>query len=739
MNRRQESEITAHSKSVSRLLPSIVELATDYAIRQKFADKYRDEFAELAGVWEKLPEEWAPSILEALVAASVMTGAASIAGLLRSSGNELSPEARRLLKGFRDEPWFFTVFVPTDTAGTDLHYVQEIDRVDSGGIGALSDVLGLYSPAVRNSAAEGASVFFALLFWNGKCYQTYGPVLGFSNMNLQDLAFFASKFKSGDVGGLSQLAARHAPSFYALAAFLKMPTINGPNGIMEYCHSAAPLATVSPQQIIGTIEKSGDASIVTDPTETLMLIIVRGPSPPEDVEFVIDLKNRKLHLSVYSIAEYKRSPNLLPADVHMPVEPQDRCSILMYTAAKTIIGDRDETFDLELRVEHLLNEDTKDQRRHKPDEGRRRTADEHGTKGGNRNSAAEDLNEALAMISDSFNSGGTPDGKAIADQTGLDLRQVKLLIQQTKEALTRVSRKSPVPNRFGLSPKDLLSLTHGGVPSITGVLRFREASIYESSVDVEGIFRYSAIMRSARWMIKRIGTHALKLTGAGYLPPSVVREAVESGEVPVEGVPFYSPSEEEDDGFEAMAATEIKKESDWPFLSALRDLLEHEGFVVSDGRALRVSDAGYGLVETPARAHWGIVRSLFENERWGELRKPSFGPRIHLMTGLLLYVGHLIASESVRGAFSEKRFMDTVLPFVGFRYIGEGTQREQASREIASMREEMLAVSIHVDFIVDFAAGAGLFEIDTTKRPLELRLTSIFDAMFETGSKGRKR
>jgi len=98
---------------------------------------------------------------------------------------ELNPEERRFLNEQASVAWRFSFSIITGMPEIDFY---EMEDVFSG------EAFLLYSPSVSRTLNEGGvSLWFNLIGFNGHCWQSFGPVIGFRCFDRDDIFFFATE------------------------------------------------------------------------------------------------------------------------------------------------------------------------------------------------------------------------------------------------------------------------------------------------------------------------------------------------------------------------------------------------------------------------------------------------------------------------------------------------------------------------------------------------------------------
>lgn len=110
-----------------------------------------------------------------------------------------SAKDRRFLEAKLFSPWQYVFMQIERDLGDDIYEMVDVLTEDS---------FILFSPGVGKYEAEGKrSMYFSLLSFNGECYQTYGPIIGFAGLHPLDLEFYGLELnkKNKTVGEVEDL------------------------------------------------------------------------------------------------------------------------------------------------------------------------------------------------------------------------------------------------------------------------------------------------------------------------------------------------------------------------------------------------------------------------------------------------------------------------------------------------------------------------------------------------------
>ena len=176
-------EAAAACARASAVLDAVQEDLLAWADRKaKVLEDYQRDLRRLQEVARELPANWHAATASQVAAGEVLGKPAILRRYLIYAQERLGEEERRLLRRFEREPWFYTIFL------VERPIEGEFYRVRDHGAG---DALLLYSPALTKLHRQGASLFFTLFFYNGLCYQTFGPLHYYRGFHPFDFAYLA--------------------------------------------------------------------------------------------------------------------------------------------------------------------------------------------------------------------------------------------------------------------------------------------------------------------------------------------------------------------------------------------------------------------------------------------------------------------------------------------------------------------------------------------------------------------
>ncbi|WP_057936712.1 hypothetical protein [Algoriphagus resistens] len=144
----------------------------------------------------------------------------------------LPKEEYEYLQEQAENPWRFTYWFVRDNPYPD--FFESVDII-------TGEEFLLYSPgASRTLGEQGVLIFGGLISSNGDCYQTYGPLIGFSSFQADDIFFYAGELDPGieTIEELAGLIEKDLFSFLLLSVYSTIPLMQHQGHEMLYVQSS---------------------------------------------------------------------------------------------------------------------------------------------------------------------------------------------------------------------------------------------------------------------------------------------------------------------------------------------------------------------------------------------------------------------------------------------------------------------------------------------------------------------
>ncbi|NLJ80296.1 MAG: hypothetical protein GX335_04655, partial [Firmicutes bacterium] len=159
-------------------------------LQRLFIDRVQSEFSAVLG---KLDPEWLYGLIAQYTVHKLFGPDRLLKKYLsRPEIKRRSPRERDFLQSQLFSPWRFSFMQVEKDLGSDFFEMRDV-LTDEGFL--------LFSPAVdKYEAEQQVSFYFTLLFFNGQCRQTYGPILAFTGLQPFDLLFYAGQLQEKSAG-----------------------------------------------------------------------------------------------------------------------------------------------------------------------------------------------------------------------------------------------------------------------------------------------------------------------------------------------------------------------------------------------------------------------------------------------------------------------------------------------------------------------------------------------------------
>ncbi|MFW6138138.1 MAG: hypothetical protein ACOC7U_03095 [Spirochaetota bacterium] len=325
MNKDKACELIEKSKQVSDELASLMDKLMPWAdMREKLFRAFKKEVYPYRELVKKLPPEWEEACAGQYVAGKVLGSPARLKKFFHSARHLLSDEEEALVRCFRKNPWFYSIFTVEEQVYKDLlrvydHVQQSFFLLCSKGVGELH--------------RKGKRLFMSLLFnWEETC-QTYGPIYYFKGFDLRDLESFAdlADHYFRHTGDLSKTIARTPVPFYLLYSFAELPVTMRRKEKMVLCSHQVKAPDFDP----GVYSESFDI----EQKQGVYKLTLKGSEEPEYF-YTVYYERKKGLLSITSMGmeRYRELCSMLGSGYRFPDKPSWCVSMQMVLAIKEVLG-----------------------------------------------------------------------------------------------------------------------------------------------------------------------------------------------------------------------------------------------------------------------------------------------------------------------------------------------------------------------------------------------------------------
>lgn len=186
-------DIRNHCRQTERLSATVIdEFLIDYVARKdKLNRKAEKKLARYRHLIREFPEGWREVAATQYIAHQIFKKDGLINRYIHQSGlNHLLKEEMAFLKFYSRHPWRFSFAEISGHPDKDFYEMYDVFNGDS---------YLLYSSGLTSIvSSQNMSLCFNLIGYNGKCWQTFGPIGTYKGFEPQDILFFANKLNHRD-------------------------------------------------------------------------------------------------------------------------------------------------------------------------------------------------------------------------------------------------------------------------------------------------------------------------------------------------------------------------------------------------------------------------------------------------------------------------------------------------------------------------------------------------------------
>ena len=312
--------------------------------------------------------------------------------LNHAAARQLPAEERKYITDQAEVAWRFSFSVITAVPEPDFY---EMEDVFSG------EAFLLFSPSVSQTLAEGnISLWFNLVGFNGHCWQSFGPVLGFRSFEPDDIFFFATELNA-QIGSedelLEDLEENPVPYMMLVTGSNYPAVVNGQDEMIQ-ATGEFPLFSFDGSKFQVDFE-------VGYTEHVYRLQLINWAEPPHFAVAYYSEEDNKLLLTALTDRGYKALARAIRRQgLDIPEEPDIRLHLPMITCIKSILGK-----ELELNpYEELFKVQYSPQEKANLDR----------------------LNQLLSLALPYINAGKDPDIAALAKEAGVDEESAREVLNQ---------------------------------------------------------------------------------------------------------------------------------------------------------------------------------------------------------------------------------------------------------------------------------------------------------------------
>ncbi len=144
------------------------------------------QFSGYRHISDEFPGEWVNMLKSQYIAHRIFRTDGLIKSFLNHKAiKSLKKDELKYLEYQADNPWRFSFAIIKDNPHKDFYLMEDIFR--------LEEFL-LYSPGItRTAESQPVNLWLNLIAFNGKCWQSYGPIGFYRSFGPDDIFFFASE------------------------------------------------------------------------------------------------------------------------------------------------------------------------------------------------------------------------------------------------------------------------------------------------------------------------------------------------------------------------------------------------------------------------------------------------------------------------------------------------------------------------------------------------------------------
>lgn len=388
------NEIRAFCKQSSSITRGVLdEFLLYYAAQRESLDKEMDQrLLPFRHVIKGLGNEWINLIKAQYIGHRIFKKNGFIKKYLNHVAiKELLPHQRNFLEQQSVIPWKYSFSRITGNPAPDFYEMEDAFTEES---------YLIFSPSITQILSkERILLWFNLIGFNGACWETYGPVSGFSSFESDDIFFFATELN---------------PTIDSDEALMADVENNPMPYLMLICGSRYPLTMHGEEEILQVItEQSLEVFDTSEIKKEFKVGYARGvyrleiepwSEPPHLAQAFYDEDQKKLVLNSFTDRGFNALVSKLNKyGLRLPTAPDIRVRLQMLICIKHILGK-----EIQLNpYEALFNIE--------PD-----LATKH---------EMEKLNRLLALALPEINAGREPDFRTLAKEVGVEEETAKELLK----------------------------------------------------------------------------------------------------------------------------------------------------------------------------------------------------------------------------------------------------------------------------------------------------------------------
>jgi len=309
----------------SDVLASVEEQVLLWSVRkEKVLGAYNSFMRKKRSLSGELPERWHNMSSSQAAAGKVFCYPARLRKFLHGSRDLLNAEQKQLLQEYIEEPWTYCAGFLKEALENDFYVLVDTEN---------GEEMLLYSPAIQNLYRSGARMYLMLLFFNGQCWQTFGPIHYYRGFQPYDFHYFAKQLSPQlyQANGLSATIANNPAAFMLLDVGTENPPFAHGDSILQICAHELSVQSFDPQRYRKHFE-------IEAKDDVLRCTLTGADNPLKNAAVFFDGGRKKLTVRATRIDLYHRIRDILLRDFPLPEEPYWLASMNMYVVTSKILG-----------------------------------------------------------------------------------------------------------------------------------------------------------------------------------------------------------------------------------------------------------------------------------------------------------------------------------------------------------------------------------------------------------------
>ena len=329
---------------------------------------------------------------------------------LNSILRDFNADQQQFVKDQLNTPWRFTFCRLIDNPATNFYWMKDEFR----GVDFL-----LYSPGVSTIREDKSVILWnTLIGYNGACWQAFGPVVGYTGFDEDDIFFYATESTTGEMQSdedfINHVENNPVP-YMALAAYSNRPIIMAGDDEIRYCTTEGEVDQLPIEQMENDFYIRENKGVYK-----LELDRVAGDYP-HNARVFHDTNLAKIMLISFTRFGYKALIEVLASygykfaeELDMYVHPS------MHYAVEEVYKRDVELFP----YDHLFEEEKEE---YSPEQ----------------QAMTDKLNAFIDDVMDDINEEREPETAKMAERHGLDMDNAQSMVEQLQSQREALKRKYP--------------------------------------------------------------------------------------------------------------------------------------------------------------------------------------------------------------------------------------------------------------------------------------------------------